>query len=325
VEYREDIEQLFKNTFDNFESEVHPDAWANIQNGLNIPPAANPASVANNVATGAKVAAVSSKYIIMAVTAIVGITASVVYFSSDKKVVETTHANEVKTVENTLPVVSPVETENKNFSDAVNDKKEAQPVTSNVKADEHATAPTASTQNPSYRSATDENIPVAQVNKKSIEAVTDEKSKEPEIKLQNKAAPTATSVNDEKQKANESLQDVSSGLDADENKDNNVSESKEEKAIEAYLGKIPNVFTPNSDGINDAFVIEGTDLQTLRVNITDRSGKIIHEWNNLHGFWDGKYKNGDAAPSGIYFYNIFAQTKSGLPLTKTGTLHLLQK
>ena len=38
MEYREDIEQLFKNAFDNFESDVHPDAWVNIQNGLNVPP-----------------------------------------------------------------------------------------------------------------------------------------------------------------------------------------------------------------------------------------------------------------------------------------------
>ena len=324
MEHREDIEQLFKSTFDNFESEVHPDAWMNIQNALNIPPAPGAGSVVNNTSAGAKVAAVSSKYIIMAVTAIVGLTASVIYFSPADEAAENTPANEIKTVENALPVAAPAETENKIFSDAVNNRKETQEGTSDVKAADKAKATAAETQNSSYLSSTDESVTAPEVNIKSAAAQPDEKNKEVVNQQQNNTIQTPPVVSDEEQKANS---DASESLASEPAEDQSVNTSpaqKEEKTIEEYLD-ITNWISPNGDGKNDAFVIEGKDLTALKVSIIDRSGKIIHEWNNLHGFWDGRLKNGDLAPSGVYIYNIFAQTKSGKPLTKTGSLHLLLK
>ncbi len=77
--------------------------------------------------------------------------------------------------------------------------------------------------------------------------------------------------------------------------------------------KIPNVFTPNGDGINDYFVVESKSLRNLRVEIFSRSGLRVHsftgEGEKLKDYpgWDGKVNRSsiEASP-GIYFYIIRA-------------------
>lgn len=67
---------------------------------------------------------------------------------------------------------------------------------------------------------------------------------------------------------------------------------------------IPNVFTPNNDGVNDFFdfkTIESCNLFTFE--IYDRWGlKIFYSQNNKATKWDGKTLNGDVVPDGTYYY-----------------------
>ncbi|HKR05630.1 MAG TPA: gliding motility-associated C-terminal domain-containing protein [Bacteroidia bacterium] len=330
MEYREDLEQLVKNTFDNFEADVNPDAWINIQNGLNVPPAANPDSIAGNVSTGAKLTAVSSKFIIMAVTAIIGVTTAVVYFSSDNTldntIADANPANESKTVQSYLPVSVSSDAENKNFSEAESAKKEEHTVPS-FSSDEIVKneEPQPSKDNSAYYSSANEDV-VASMDKKNAENIQEEKNQGADEKLQNNLPPSTPPVSDEiKSGENSSAEDESSNQNNDEDVSTAAPLLKEEKNIEAYLGSIVNAITPNGDGKNDAFVIEGKNLKSLKVSIIDRSGKIIHQWNNLHGFWDGKLQNGEPAKAGTYIYDIFAQTNSGSPISKSGTIYLLLK
>ena len=74
----------------------------------------------------------------------------------------------------------------------------------------------------------------------------------------------------------------------------------------------PNVITPNGDGKNEIFVIESDYILTLQVQVLNMTGKIIHQWSSLHGFWDGRLENGDLAPEGKYLINIFAIREDGL-------------
>ena len=68
---------------------------------------------------------------------------------------------------------------------------------------------------------------------------------------------------------------------------------------------IPNVFTPNGDGINDSWNI--TDLQSFpdcNVSVYSRYGTQV--FSSIRGYskkWDGTYK-GSALPSGTYYYII---------------------
>lgn len=72
---------------------------------------------------------------------------------------------------------------------------------------------------------------------------------------------------------------------------------------------VPNVFTPNNDGVNDVFKIKSSGLRALSCAIFDRWGLKMYEWNTPDGFWDGKTKSGNA-PDGTYFY-ILHYTDSG--------------
>ena len=66
---------------------------------------------------------------------------------------------------------------------------------------------------------------------------------------------------------------------------------------------IPNIFTPNGDGINEYFEI--TDLDKFMSNeilIYNRWGKKVFESNNYRGNWDG-----DNVPDGVYFYTLRAK------------------
>jgi|GEM_PF-4888867 len=61
---------------------------------------------------------------------------------------------------------------------------------------------------------------------------------------------------------------------------------------------IPNVFTPNNDGINDTFFIRNLPVSTI-VRIVNRWGKVVFESNNYQNDW-----NGGDHPDGIYYYTV---------------------
>jgi gliding motility-associated-like protein len=78
--------------------------------------------------------------------------------------------------------------------------------------------------------------------------------------------------------------------------------------------EIPNVFTPDGDGINDFFLVNSTSLRTLNVEIYSRSGLLVYsfsgegqrlaEWPG----WDGNINNSSRkATPGVYFYIIRGQ------------------
>jgi len=67
---------------------------------------------------------------------------------------------------------------------------------------------------------------------------------------------------------------------------------------------IANVFTPNSDGLNDNFfpVIE-CELNSYDFKIFNRWGLLVFETANPTEFWNGKYQL-KQVPDGVYFYLI---------------------
>jgi gliding motility-associated-like protein len=60
---------------------------------------------------------------------------------------------------------------------------------------------------------------------------------------------------------------------------------------------IPNVFTPNADGINDYFTIRNLPLYDYRpLTIYNRWGKKVFESNQYNNDWDGSN-----VPDGVYY------------------------
>jgi len=74
--------------------------------------------------------------------------------------------------------------------------------------------------------------------------------------------------------------------------------------------KIPNVITPNGDGVNDTWSIEHIeDFPNSLVVIYNRWGNIVWKASNNGLQWDGtNYRNGELLPDGTYFYVIDLQS-----------------
>jgi gliding motility-associated-like protein len=83
---------------------------------------------------------------------------------------------------------------------------------------------------------------------------------------------------------------------------------------------VPNVFTPNGDGINDILMITAKGLETVNAQIYNRWGEKLYEWNTLYGGWDGFTASGLLAPEGTYYIILVAtgadKKKTILPTVK---------
>lgn len=69
--------------------------------------------------------------------------------------------------------------------------------------------------------------------------------------------------------------------------------------------QVPNVFTPNGDGLNDEFRVGYKSLKSFECWVYNSWGRKVYYWNDPQKGWDGKIKGKDAAP-GPYFYVIRA-------------------
>jgi gliding motility-associated-like protein len=72
---------------------------------------------------------------------------------------------------------------------------------------------------------------------------------------------------------------------------------------------VPNTFSPNGDGVNDHFVVNGVGLNVIpSITIYNRWGQIVFQKSNFPAnspadAWDGTF-NGQPAPSDVYVYTI---------------------
>ena len=70
---------------------------------------------------------------------------------------------------------------------------------------------------------------------------------------------------------------------------------------------IPNAFTPNHDGINDTWNVEGLENDpSVLVRVVNRYGAIVYERKGYGTPWNGEYA-GQKIPAGVYYYIIMAK------------------
>ncbi len=95
--------------------------------------------------------------------------------------------------------------------------------------------------------------------------------------------------------------------------------------LELYPGCglfIPSAFTPNKDGLNDAFEPE-TNGQYVELNIYDRWGSCIFRYAGTQPRWDG-FHQGVACPAGLYLYELVTPYSRQSTRSYRGTLSLLR-
>ncbi|MCX6290681.1 MAG: gliding motility-associated C-terminal domain-containing protein [Bacteroidetes bacterium] len=299
------IEQLFKDSLENLEAEVNPQVWKNISQSIQVPGAAT--QFAGSSAAVKSAALIGMKGWILISSLSLALVGTAVYFGFQKQ-------NDAA-ITTTVPVPSPVLPlpENKNETpDAVNSSV---PVTGSADA---------GTENRKKAIVQDKvDLPDG---KNSLQNVPDNTASVPSKYSDGNGLPASGQPNQSNPipspqpvlSSPGKTQAISPGQNNAPDEMTSDSQTPQFDAIEHYIVTddvdkpvLPNVFTPNGDGVNDKLVLKTVNLKSMEVIVYDRKGKKIYSWNSLNGEWDGRLTDGSEAKEGSYFYTLKAETMEG--------------
>ncbi len=92
-----------------------------------------------------------------------------------------------------------------------------------------------------------------------------------------------------------------------------------ELSADSACVQAPNVFTPNSDGINDAFAVVSSNMASLHVEVRNAQNTIVFASQEPHPWWDGT----DTIGTGPYTVLVSGTTISGVFLSGQSSLTTL--
>ena len=81
-------------------------------------------------------------------------------------------------------------------------------------------------------------------------------------------------------------------------------------------------FSPNGDGVNDTFVFNVVNIETISIEITDEKGIVVYKSEKLKSAWDGKDLKGKPAKAGVYSYKSNGVGKDGKKYFQDGKIIL---
>ncbi len=99
---------------------------------------------------------------------------------------------------------------------------------------------------------------------------------------------------------------------------NSITFTKDPKIFNA------NAFTPNGDGLNDRFTVDGQYIQSIELKVFNRWGEMLFITDTKDSGWDGSF-NGKPMPEGTYYYLADIVDLAGQSLKQSGTVVLLRK
>jgi gliding motility-associated-like protein len=85
-----------------------------------------------------------------------------------------------------------------------------------------------------------------------------------------------------------------------------------------------NIFTPNSDGVNDIFELPSTGLEAFSIVVLDGRNKVVFTSTDPDFKWGGTLSGGEPLPTGNYIYYLTARDKNGNPVTQSSYLQIVR-
>lgn len=87
---------------------------------------------------------------------------------------------------------------------------------------------------------------------------------------------------------------------------------------------LPNIFTPNNDGLNDVLNIseDSKHVTVLRMIVFDQRGKVVFEQMGNESGWDGLLIDGSLAPEATYRFVVTAEGSDGKQYNESSFVRL---
>ena len=324
---KDDLEDLFKKSFENFEAEVKPGVWKNIQTGLKGAGLGVLAKMLlNKIGTNAIVAIVSSA------ATVVG-TVLVMNYSGNKT--ETSKSNTTTPPKMLAEKPAPVsvnqiknfltnpETNSSSKKEAVtntnsaqidnnssvvsikNDKKQIQKTISELSGDRIASISSSCVGGAVPLIVNLSNAGSGKINKWSFNDGTKSITAANPIKVFD--TPGIYTI-----KLSSIGPDGKSAMDS----------IKVEVTGNSSLSSTSGDFTPNGDGYKDDFGFNPINMVSLNVEVFDNNSNIVYRSESLSAKWDGKNLKGKPVKEGVYFYILKAVGLDGKKYEQNGKITL---
>jgi len=98
-----------------------------------------------------------------------------------------------------------------------------------------------------------------------------------------------------------------------------------EVGVNGTLFYAPNSFSPNNDGLNDAWQPVTTGTAAYRCTIYNRWGEVVFSTTDPEALWQGEVKSGiHYAPEGMYLYQVYLEDQLRIPFTYSGQILLMR-
>jgi gliding motility-associated-like protein len=288
VEGKDNIKDLFNEKLSGFEGNVRPELWSSILSQIATP-------VATSVGTG--ISLLTKTVIGLSVAASIGVVGFYLFTRSEENKnykssvsnKEITEDNKIKALSNETSTTSNSNGTAEKGSDVILTMESNQPV-----------------ENGSDLDKTEENKADV-ISNKQVEnnQRVDNKPYIKEDKIVDLEAPINKEV----------------GIQETTNTDGTVLTQEEEvKETESSVGELPNVFTPNGDGVNDYLSVKTDQATDFSVVILDQNNKIVYQSTDAAFNWNGTSMAGDHVPNGSYVYYVTARNSKGELITKHSRL-----
>ncbi|MBA3971398.1 MAG: gliding motility-associated C-terminal domain-containing protein [Bacteroidetes bacterium] len=320
---KDELEDMFKDSFENFEADVNPGVWKNIQTGLKGAGLGLLGKMLmNKIGSNAIVAIVSSAAAVVATVLVMNGTSNQTkettpQANSEPKIIVDTQKPSVDEIKDFLATDNNVskqevvvqsesnEKETKNTNGTLVIKKDKKAIEALLSDNNIASISSSCVGGAVPLIINLSNIGTGKINKWTF----------------NDGTKPMTGANPVKYFDVPGLYTITLTSTSADGK-TSVDSLKIEVTGNSSLPSMPAEFSPNGDGVNDVFVFQSKNIVNMSAKIYDRNGSVVYDYTGTDGKWDGKNKKGEKVKPGIYLYVILADGVDGKKYEQNGKINL---